>query len=263
MNSIRPKRAAEATTPPKCLSMPPGMNKVSAVKALHLLLGLLLLSGPLSGHSAAVIREDGAIYLEDLLTRPVKLATIQDTPVFWKIDLKKSLGTMRKGQLVEVQAVSDGAYRVRGQAQQGQVLGWVEPQYLSPLKPEFLASLKQNAARRAEVEALIERNEVAINMTPAEVARALGKPAKKTSRLDGNGREDVWEFVRFERVPQEVAGYDRYGRLVTTYVYVKVPSGKLSVVFQHHLVSSLEQTEGVLERAAQVKIVAVPFNVLN
>lgn len=240
------------------------MNKLPFVKALPLILGLLLLATPQPGRAAgAVIREEGAIYLDDLLPRPVKLATIQDAPVFWKIDLDKSLGIMRKGQLVEVQAVSDGAYRVRGQAHQGQVLGWVEPKYLSPLKPEFLANLKVNAARRAEVEELISRNEIAINMNPGEVSRALGKPAKKTSRLDANGREDVWEFVRFERVPQEVTSYDRYGRLVTSYIYVKVPAGKLSVVFQNNLVSSLEQTEGSIERAAQVKIVAVPFEVLN
>ena len=244
--------------------MPPRLNKLPLVKALQLLLGLLFVAAPLSAPAAsALIREEGAIYLEDLLPKPVKLATIQDTPVFWKIDLSKSLGIMRKGQLVEVQAVSDGAYRVRGQAQQGQVLGWVEPKYLSPLKPEFLANLKQNAARKAEVEALIARNEVALNMTVGEVGRALGKPAKKTSRLDANGREDVWEFVRYENVPQEVAGYDRLGRLTTTTVYVKVPSGKLSIVFQNNLVSSLEQTEGAIERAAQVKIVAVPFNFLN
>lgn len=239
------------------------MNKLPLVKALHLLLGVLLCTAPLPIRAAgALLREEGAIYLEDLLPRPVKLATVQDAPIFWKIDLGKYLGTLRKGQLVEIQAVGDGAYRVRGQAQQGQVLGWVEPKYLSPLKPEFLANLKQNAARKAEVDALIARNEVAINMSPEEVGRALGKPAKKTSRLDAAGREEVWEFVRFERVPQEVTSYDRYGRLITTYIYVKVPSGKLSVVFQNNLVSSLEQTEGTIERAAQVKIVAVPFNVV-
>lgn len=244
--------------------MPHGMTKLPFVKALPILFGLLLLATPHSSRGAsAVIREEGAIYLEDLLSRPVKLATVQDAPVFWKIELEKSLGVIRKGQLVEVQAVSDGAYRVRGQAHQGQVLGWVEPKYLSPLKPEFLANLKANAARKAEVEALIARNEVAINMSPAEVGRALGKPARKTSRLDANGREDVWEFVRYERVPQEVTTYDRYGRLIVTYIYVKVPAGKLSVVFQNGLVSSLEQTEGTIERAAQVKIVAVPFEVLN
>lgn len=231
------------------------------VRALSLLCGLLLLSQP--AHAGAVIREEGAIYLEDLLTRPVKLATVADAPIFWKIDLQRSLGTMRKGQLVEVQAVTDGAYRVRGQARQGQVLGWVEPRFLSPLKPTFLENLKQNAARQLEVGALIQRNEVAINMSPAEVAKSLGKPAKKTSRLDADGREEVWEFVRFERVPQAITSYDRFGRLITSYIYVKVPSGKLSVVFKDNLVSALEQSEGNLERPAQVRIVAVPFEVLN
>ena len=171
------------------------MNKLPLVKALHLLLGVLLCTAPLPIRAAgALLREEGAIYLEDLLPRPVKLATVQDAPIFWKIDLGKYLGTLRKGQLVEIQAVGDGAYRVRGQAQQGQVLGWVEPKYLSPLKPEFLANLKQNAARKAEVDALIARNEVAINMSPEEVGKSLGKPARKTSRLDANGREEVWEF---------------------------------------------------------------------
>jgi hypothetical protein len=233
------------------------------VKALRLLIPALLVALPLFAGTGAVIREEGAIYLEDLLPKPLKLATVAEAPCFWKIDLQKYLGTLRKGQLVEVQAISDGAYRVRGQAQQGQVLGWVEPQFLSPLKPEFLANLKQNAARNAEVEALIERNEVAINMTPEEAQRALGKPAKKTSRLDANGREEEWEFVRFERVPQEVTTYDRYGRLVTSYIYVKVPAGKLSVSFKNNLVSALEQSEGTLERAAQVKIVAVPFDIVR
>lgn len=237
------------------------MTHLFTVKALPLLLGLLLL--PASLRAGAVIREEGAIYLEDLLPRPVKLATIQDAPIFWKIDLQNSLGIIRKGQLVEVQAVSDGAYRVRGQARQGQVLGWVEPKFLSALKPSFLENLKQNAARNAEVQALIERNEVAINMSPGEVAKALGKPTKKTSRLDANGREDVWEFVRFERVPQEVTSYDRFGHIIISYIYVKVPAGQLSVVFKNNLVSALEQTEGNVVRAAQVKIVAVPFNLLN
>ena len=42
-------------------------------------------------------------------------------------------------------------------------------------------------------------------------------------------------------------------------VYVKVPSGKLSVVFENNLVSALEQTEGTNERDARVKIVSAPL----
>jgi hypothetical protein len=230
------------------------------VKAFLHCLALLLLS--VSAHAAtsgAVIREEGSIYLEDLLMKPARLATISDAPIYYHSDMGRYLGTLKRGQIVELQAVSDTAYRVRGMAQQGQVAGWVDPKTLNPLKKDFLDNLKQNAARRKDVLALIAKNEVAINMTPEEVMLALGKPGKKTSRLDAKGREDVWEFVRYERVPQETFGRDPAGNLVRSIVYVKVPSGKVSVTFANNLVSSLEQSEGTLNRDARISIVSAPF----
>lgn len=230
------------------------------VKALvFLLLSLLPLVGAPSG---AVIREDGAVYLEDVLARPVKIAIKEDAPIFYKIDLARYLGTLQRGQMVEVQAISDRAYRVRGRAQQGQVAGWIDPKYLSPLKKEFIESVHQNAARKVEVDALIEKNEVAINMTPEEVMRALGKPGKRSARLDAAGRSETWEFIRYIRVPQETTGFDRFGRLITSVVYVKVPAGKLAVSFQNGLVAALEQTEGAPEVDARVKLVPAPFTIV-
>ena len=100
---------------------------------------------------------------------------------------------------MELQAVSDKAYRIRGMAQQGQVAGWVDPRFLNPLKKDFLANLKQNAARLEQVKALIAKNEVAINMTPEEVQQALGKPDEEDLACrDATGREDMWEFIRYE-----------------------------------------------------------------
>ena len=181
------------------------------MKALPLLLCAILLSATAhASTSGAVIRETGGIYLEDLLMKPVRLATISDAPIYYKIDLQRYLGTLKKGQLVELQAISDTAYRVRGIAQQGQVVGWVEAKYLNPLKKEFVENLKKNEARRLAVLALIAKREVAINMTPEEVALALGKPTKTISRLDASGREDVWEYIRYERVPQQRVGRDGF-----------------------------------------------------
>ena len=230
-------------------------------RASFFVLSLLLLWNVLvtPAQAGAVIREPGAIYLEDFMEKPVRLATVAAAPIFYQSDMARYLGTLRKGQLVELQAVGEHAYRIRGQAQQGQVAGWIHPKYLVPLKKEFLAALKQNAERQAEVNALIARNEVAINMTPQEVTASLGKPAKTTARLDAKGREEMWEFVKFDRVPQSVTAYDNAGRLVTRTVYVKVPVGKLAVVFANDLVASLEQTEGNFARDARVKIVAAPF----
>jgi len=209
--------------------------------------------------SGAVIREPGAVYLEDVVKKPVRVTLLADTPIFYQADRERLLGIMRKGQVVEIQAIGDTVYRVRGMAQQGQVAGWVEPRFLAPLKPEFLDSVRQNAARHDQVQALLARKEVAINMTPEEVNAAIGVPSKKTSRLDAGGRQEVWEYVRYERVPQQTTGRDLAGRLVTTVVYVKVPSGKLSVVFENNLVSSLEQTEGTNERDGRAKIVSAPL----
>lgn len=233
--------------------------KLRAVKAFLTALAFAVLAvSAQAATSGAVIREEGAIYLEDLLMKPARLATVADAPIFYKNDLGRYLGTLKKGQIVELQAVSDTAYRVRGMAQQGQVAGWVDPKFLNPLKQDFLDGLKQNDARRKEVLALIARNEVAINMTPEEVMQALGKPAKKSSKLDAKGREDVWEFVRYERVPQESLVRDAVGNLVRTIIYVKVPAGKISVTFSNNLVTSLEQSEGTLD-AGRVSVVTAPF----
>jgi hypothetical protein len=236
---------------------------IHVVKALPLFLFAAFLSASAHGvTSGAVIRETGAIYLEDLLPKPVRVATVADAPIYYKIDLQRYLGTLKKGQFVELQAVSDNAYRVRGVAQQGQVAGWVEAKYLSPVKKEFLASLRQNAARREAVQALILKKEVAINMTPDEVALALGKPTKTTSRLDAAGREDIWEYIRYELQAQESVGRDGFGKVVTAVTYVKVPVGKLAVTFANSLVSALEQSEGSA-RNVRPSVVQPPFTIVN
>ena len=182
-------------------------------------------------------------------------------PIYYAQDMERYLGTLRTGQPVELQAIRDDgqAYRVRGQAQQGQVAGWVDPKFLVPLKREFLAALRSNAARHRDVQALIARNEIAVNMTEDEVIAALGKPSRKATRVDAGGKGEVWEFVRFERVPQQMQNYDQYGRLVLTTVYVKVPAGKLSVTFEENLVTAMEQSEGTLARDARAKIVTAPL----
>ena len=231
------------------------------MKAFPFPLVAALFLAPVLARGGAVIREEGAVYLEDFLKQPVRLTTLADTSIFYQKDLGRYLGTLRKGQIVELQAVGETAYRIRGKAQQGQVAGWVVPAAHSPVRQDFLDHLRQNALRKSEVDAFIAKNEVAVHMTPEEVTKSLGKASKTTSRLDANGREETWEFVRYKTVPQEVTASDSAGRLVKRIAYVKVPNGKLAVTFQNSLVSALEQTEGTLDRDARVKIVSAPITV--
>jgi hypothetical protein len=231
------------------------------VKALFLAIGIALTTLPAFGASG-LPREPGAVYLEDLGIRPVKLTVMLEPSVHSLLANGRFLGTLRKGTVAELVAVADNAIRVRGTARQGGVVGWVDAAALTPLKPDFVESLRQNARRKARVDELIAKGEVALNMTHEEVISALGKPQKKSSKLDAKGRQDAWEFIRYARVPQETTGYDALGRLVTTTVYVKVPAGKLTVSFENNLVTSLEQTEGTTDIPGPIRLVPAPVLVV-
>lgn len=208
-----------------------------------------------------VFREKGAIYLNDLQLKPVKIDVADNAPIYFDADKQRYLGVLAKGQQVELQAVTDTLFRVKGLAKQGQVVGWVDPKFLGALKPDFLANLKKAAKRQEEVKALIARKEVAINMTQQEVVAALGKAPKTSSRLDANGQHEVWEYIRYEDVPQQSTGYDRNGNVVSSTIMVRVPAGSLSVTFDNNLVTSIEQTKGNLVGANQTKILASPLEI--
>jgi hypothetical protein len=229
---------------------------VRVVKACSFFVALALLTGAV--HGSGLLREEGAIYLEDLMDKPLRLTVLQQTPIYYDAALDRYLGTLRPMQSVELQAVLPNTYRIKGRAQQGQVAGWVDPSALTALDKEFVKKLRQAADRKKQIDALVAANEVAIHMTPAEVTLSLGKPQKKTSRTDEKGHSEVWEYVRYVRVPQQVTGRDRFGGIVSETVYVKVPAGRLSVIFTEGLVSALEQSEGALS-GRRAKIVTTPF----
>ena len=232
------------------------------MKAPLLALGLSLLTASAFAVSA-LPRETGAIYLEDLAIKPVKLTVIGEAAVYSQLTNGRYLGVLRRGTSAELVAISDTAVRVRGTAQQGGVVGWVPATGLTPMKPEFIESVKKNAQRKADVDALIAKGEVALNMTHEEVQSAVGRPQKKNAKLDAKGRQEVWDFIRYVRVPQETTGVDAAGRPVTSVVYVKVPAGKLTVTFENNLVSSLEQTEGTTDVAPSPRLVPAPILLVN
>jgi hypothetical protein len=236
---------------------------------------LFVLGGELD--ATPIIRETGAIYLSDFGQKPLRLRVLRPAPCYFDINMTRYAGTLRFPQVVQVEAFSDYGCRVRGNAQQGGVAAWVPYDELEPLPEGLLTNLKKSEERRKVVDELIARNEVAIGMTIDEVGRSLGKPQKVTNRADKEGTEQIWEFIKYDLVPQTTYA-PAYGQTIVnppsrppvvlqssgyypTTVWVKVPVGKLSVIFKDGIVDALDQTEGTLYGAGQVSVVTPPVNV--
>jgi len=233
--------------------------------------------------ASPIIREPGAIYLSDFDLKPLRLKVAgPGAAAYFDFAMTRYVGTLRYPQAVQVEALTENAARIRGNAQQGGVVAWIPLAQLEPLPEGLFATLKKSEERRQMVDALIAKNEVAIGMTEAEVGRSLGKPQKKTKRADKDGTQQIWEFIKYDLVPQTTyapgssqsivkipGGPNKPGGVIVqnqsglyaNTIYVKVPVGKLAVTFKDGLVESLDQTEGTTVGAGQVSIVTPPINV--
>lgn len=214
-----------------------------------MLAACLALLAPVAGFALEGLpREKGAIYLEDFFEQPYRLRVLGDAPIYFNSDLARFLGTLTRGRLVELQAINDkdGRLRVKGDAHQGQVVGWVEARYLSALDPAFVVGLRRSLERRRLVQSLAVNGEVALGMTMEEVVGSLGSPTKKLFHADAQGNAESWEYIHYISVPRQVAGYDGHGRIVTSIVYEKVATGKFSVSFGNGVVTAIDRANANL-----------------
>lgn len=208
-----------------------------------------------SANSKPVVREEGVIYLSDLEMPPLRLKLKKPAPAFFGKNLEQFAGHLRFPQQVEVQAITPGAFRVRGNARQGQVLAWTAPEFLE-IPDGLVEKIEEAAERQRIVNDLIAANEVAIGMTLAEVKKSVGRPQKTTKRATEEGTEEVWEYIRYKNVPQQTIVNTPTGP-AQSIIYVRVPVGTLQVFCREGVVTALEQTEGTLV-GARSSIVVPP-----
>ncbi len=188
--------------------------------------------------------EPGTMDVEGMLKKPEVLKVLQEAPIYSRSTLDRPLGSMAPGTLVTLVGLSDHAYRVRGRARHGDVSGWVRiPDLLSP-DPNLVPNLKKLHERQTQVDELIANHQIALGMTMEEVQASMGKPTRKSSKLSASGRDEKFEYVVFERVPQYNTVRDAFGQLMQTVTYIKVETGSLSVNMKDGVVDSIEETKG-------------------
>jgi hypothetical protein len=215
---------------------------------------LFCLSGTLSAQlfrkPSALSREKGALYLEDATDREVRLTTTAEAPVYSNLRGERRLGVIPAGRTISIVAVSSKALRVRGRAVHDNVVGWIARSAASPLDEKFIAQLRAAGERRQAVDALIGKKEIAMGMTPEEVAAALGPPSERNSRVDAQGRRDSFEYITYRTVSTQVVQYDPYGRPYYALIPQKIETGRRSVDFVNGVVASYTESERLRHRGS-------------
>ncbi len=203
-----------------------------------------------------IFREPGAAYLEDITDERHYVFIRQPAPIFFELNFQRSLGTLRPGQRLELQAVAENAVRVKGRAQQGNVSGWVAREQIENLGDDFVEKVRTAYERFQAVRELIANKQVALGMTAEEVGASLGRPTNTRARVDGDGRKDVWEFITYERQARATGAYDKFGKPI--YVYELIAVATISVTFADGAVVTVEETRDNVTRPRSVNVVSAP-----
>jgi hypothetical protein len=199
--------------------------------------------------------------LEDVNLKPLTLRLEKKVPIYYQVSLDRLLGALVAPRDILLEGLSPEAFRVRGMAAHGEVVvGWVRKADM-PLEPELLENLRKLWERQKVVNEMVESHQVALGMTGSEVKASLGEPTRKNSRLDGAGREEILEYVVFDRVPQVQTLRDVYGRLYQEVYYIKVETGSLKITLKDDTVTSIEEAKGNPLGNGGVKIVPPPINI--
>ncbi|MEM0968222.1 MAG: hypothetical protein AAGJ31_02630, partial [Verrucomicrobiota bacterium] len=121
------------------------MRALSTVSGIFLLT-LMALPSAMAGLS----RESGAIYLEDFVSpdRGAFLRVAHPAPIFYQLDGKRRLGTLKVGFDAEIIAISDRAYMVRAKAAHADVSGWVTPKAFEAHNGEDFVRILQELYER-------------------------------------------------------------------------------------------------------------------
>ncbi len=234
--------------------------KAELILILSLVFALLISTEAKSERKSLLNSEPGVIYLEEILEIPIKLKVIKEAPVYSDKEGKIRLGFLKANQTVELEGMTEKAYRVRGQGRSNNgIVGWVGPHAFSHPQEDFIAKLKQLYERQILVKKVIDDKGIAIGMTLDEVDKSRGKPTKTSVRRTAKGEAGSWEYIDYDEVKHYVTRIDPVsGQAFRQLSHVtREETGKTVVEFEDGLVSALQ--EDVDNGPGNVRIIIPPL----
>ena len=205
---------------------------------------------------AAEVRYDDVLYLDEWKQPVLYLRSIYRTPITFSRDPRSVLAYLAPGEAVEVVGLGEGQHYVAARIATGTVRGWVDAKALEAPPPGFVDKLR---ARREKAQAhrdLIERHEVAVTMTRAEVHASLGKPDRTARLRTRDGEREQWFYTVYKYRPYYVQSHDSNGQLQQVVSYRREPAGRKVITFQNDEVMEIAEEQG--ESAPPPSVVVVP-----
>lgn len=200
------------------------------------------------------------VYLVDIVEQSIKLKVVKEAPVFSDKDGKHRLGFLKVDQTVDLEGMTEKAYRVRGMGKSNNgIVGWVPPWAFTHPQEDFVGKLKQLYDRQIAVNKIIAKQGVAIGMTLAEVDKSRGKPTKTSVRRTAKGEAGSWEYIDYEEVKHYTTVTDpRSGQTFRQFSHMtREETGKTVVEFEDGLVTAIQETED--SGPGNVRIVVPPL----
>ncbi len=203
--------------------------------------------------------EPGVVYLNQVYTKPIKLNVIEQAQVFSDKEGKHRLGFLKSDQVVELEGMTEKAYRVRGQGTNDGIAGWVSPKAFSHSDKDFVEKLKQVFDRQLTVNEIIKNKGIAIGMTINEVQLSRGKPTKTTMRVTPTGESGSWEYIKYDEIKHYITKVDpTSGQAYRQLSHVtREETGKTTIEFTDGAVSALEEMED--KGPGNLKIIVPPI----
>lgn len=200
------------------------------------------------------------VYLERTLKDPIELGIIKEAPVFSDKNGGHRIGFIKENQKVKLEAITEKAYRVRGEGRNGGISGWVPPWAFTAKDPQFVENLKKLYARQIEVQNLIAAQAVAVGMTIEEVGLSLGKPTKTSMRRTSTGEAGSWEFIEYEEVKHYITRIDPVsGGIYRQLSHItQEEKSKTVVEFEDGLVTAVTESED--RKGGKVRIIVPPWS---
>ena len=204
---------------------------------LTLLFSCLALQAGAQRERPSLLESDpDVVYLERTLKEPIELAVIKEAPVFSDKNGSHRLGFLKAAQKVKLEAITEKAYKVRGEGTNGGIAGWVAPWAFTSKDPQFVDNLKKLYSRQIEVQNLIA-----------------------SMRRTSSGEAGSWEFIDYEEVKHYVTRIDpATGAIYRQLSHVtQEEKSKTAVEFENGLVTAITESED--RKGGNVRIIVPPL----